>query len=255
MKLVILLTIFVNFFTIENLFAVNDTLFTASGLKYIINKKGNGVHADNGKEVEVHYTGKLKDGTVFDSSVGKDPLSFIIGKGQVIKGWDEGILLMNVGDKFTLIIPSNLAYGEREIKDLIPSNSDLIFEVELMSVSNPKIMLSDAFIDFLKNGGNNLTDFFYKEIKNQTDKYKVSEAEINNAGYFFLNIKDYKVALEIFMLNVIEYPNQGNVYDSLGEAFLASGDEFNALLNYKKSLELDPNNKNAEAIIKSLEDK
>jgi peptidylprolyl isomerase len=112
-----------------------DTLTTDSGLKYIIVKKGDGARAENGKTVDVHYTGYLMDGKTFDSSVERgEPISFPLGQGMVIKGWEEGIALMHVGDKMRLLIPSDLAYGPNGAGGVIPPNATLIFDVELMNV-------------------------------------------------------------------------------------------------------------------------
>lgn len=112
-----------------------DTLTTASGLKYIVVKKGDGAQAAAGKTVDVHYTGYLMDGKVFDSSVERgEPISFPLGQGMVIPGWDEGIALMQVGDKIRLILPSNLAYGASGAGGVIPPNATLIFDCELMNV-------------------------------------------------------------------------------------------------------------------------
>jgi len=112
-----------------------DTLTTMTGLRYIRMNKTEGAPAKAGSTVAVHYTGYLLDGTVFDSSISRgEPISFPIGTGRVIKGWDEGIALLKVGEKARLLIPSALAYGERGAGGLIPPNADLVFDVELVSV-------------------------------------------------------------------------------------------------------------------------
>ncbi|MBX3457391.1 MAG: FKBP-type peptidyl-prolyl cis-trans isomerase [Candidatus Paracaedibacteraceae bacterium] len=105
--------------------------------KLVINdeKVGDGIEALAGKLVTVHYTGRLTDGTKFDSSVDRNqPFRFMLGVGQVIKGWDEGVQGMKVGGKRTLLIPSNMAYGERGAGAVIPPNATLEFDVELISV-------------------------------------------------------------------------------------------------------------------------
>lgn len=107
---------------------------TASGLYYIQKVAGKGAQAENGKKVSVHYTGRLLDGTVFDSSIERgEPIEFVLGEGRVIPGWEEGIAKMKEGGKATLLIPSNLAYGERG-NQVIPPCSPLVFDVELVKV-------------------------------------------------------------------------------------------------------------------------
>ncbi len=108
----------------------------ASGLEYEIIKEGIGASPKRGQQVTVHYTGTLENGTKFDSSVDRgQPFTFTIGVGQVIKGWDEGVMAMKVGEKRRLIIPANLGYGARGAGRLIPPHATLIFEVELLKVS------------------------------------------------------------------------------------------------------------------------
>jgi FKBP-type peptidyl-prolyl cis-trans isomerase len=98
-------------------------------------QKGNGAQAENGKTVDVHYTGYLMDGRTFDSSIERgEPISFPLGQNMVIKGWEEGIALMKVGEKMRLIIPSELGYGDRGAGGVIPPNATLIFDVELVNV-------------------------------------------------------------------------------------------------------------------------
>jgi FKBP-type peptidyl-prolyl cis-trans isomerase len=104
-------------------------------LEYIETEAGTGAQAVAGKTVRVHYTGKLTNGKVFDSSYTRgEPIEFKLGAGRVIKGWDEGIALMKVGGKATLTIPPSLGYGERGAGGVIPPNATLIFDVELVSV-------------------------------------------------------------------------------------------------------------------------
>lgn len=115
-----------------------DFSTSPSGLKYKISIKGKGIQPKSGDKVEVHYTGKLTNDTVFDSSYPRgQALPFTLGKGMVIKGWDEGIALLQEGGKATFIIPPDLAYGPRAMGK-IPANSTLIFDVELVKVT-PKI--------------------------------------------------------------------------------------------------------------------
>ena len=116
--------------------AEEKVITTKSGLKYVEQKVGEGKVAKAGDDVEVHYTGTLTNGKKFDSSRDRnEPFTFPLGKGKVIKGWDEGVAGMKEGGKRKLIIPPELGYGARDVGNgLIPANSTLIFEVELLKV-------------------------------------------------------------------------------------------------------------------------
>ncbi len=108
---------------------------TESGLRYKIEKEGDGPKAEKGKTVSVHYKGMLSDGTVFDSSFKRNqPIDFPLGVGHVIAGWDEGIQLLKVGDQARFVIPSHLGYGDRGAGGVIPPNASLVFDVELVAV-------------------------------------------------------------------------------------------------------------------------
>lgn len=112
-----------------------NAVTTSSGLKYVEIIEGTGATPQAGQTVEVHYIGTLQDGTKFDSSRDRNtPFTFKIATGQVIKGWDEGVITMKVGGRRQLIIPSELGYGARGAGGVIPPNATLIFDVELLGV-------------------------------------------------------------------------------------------------------------------------
>lgn len=115
-----------------------EIIDTASGLGYVDLIEGTGPRPRTGDSVSVHYTGWLKSGQKFDSSHDRgQPLVFPIGRGQVIKGWDEGVAMMRVGGKRKLVIPAHLAYGDRGAGGVIPGGATLIFEVELVGINAP----------------------------------------------------------------------------------------------------------------------
>jgi FKBP-type peptidyl-prolyl cis-trans isomerase len=108
---------------------------TASGLTFIVTKKGDGAAIKAGDEVIVNYTGLLTNGTKFDSSLDRgEPFSFRVGAGRVIKGWDEGLQRLRIGDHATLIIPASIGYGARGAGGVIPPDATLIFLIEVIGV-------------------------------------------------------------------------------------------------------------------------
>lgn len=120
----------------EKTVSQEQVISTESGLQYVKLVEGKGAQPQRGQRVEVHYTGTLEDGTQFDSSRDRNrPFEFQIGVGQVIKGWDEGVGMMHVGDRWKLIIPPELGYGARGAGGVIPPNATLIFDVELLRIA------------------------------------------------------------------------------------------------------------------------
>jgi len=132
--LFVVFTAFVSVNTFADTEKKNQYTTTDSGLRYRIFKEGTGPKPEKGDKVKVHYTGKLTDGTVFDSSKERGPFEFKVGTGQVIRGWDEGVVDMKVGEVRELVIPPDLGYGSRGAGNLIPPDSTLVFEVEMLEI-------------------------------------------------------------------------------------------------------------------------
>ena len=225
---------------------------TASGLTYVITTRANGRRPKPGETVLVHYTGTLTDGTQFDSSHDrKEPIAFPLGRSAVIKGWDEGIAQLGIGDSAVLIVPPQLGYGEKGAGGVIPPNATLVFVVTLVDVKGEA--LSEVLLKTIDERGVDAAVAEYRSLKARGfgDLYS-SEADINSLGYRLLRRKRVPEAIEILKLNVEAYPNSANVYDSLGEAYFVSGDAPQAIQNYEKSLSLDPANTNAAMMLEKL---
>jgi tetratricopeptide (TPR) repeat protein len=257
MKLILLLIL--SIFIVTGIFSQSgDTITTSSGLKYIIQKKGKGTKAESGKTVEVHYTGWLVDGKKFDSSRDRnETFEFQLGAKQVIKGWDEGLALMRVGDKFRLILPPELGYGDKGAGDVIPPNATLIFDVELIGVHKTRKPVADTLMEVILNGGGveKAKELYYWLKDEHEDDYNFKEAQLNILGYKLLQVGMVKEAIEIFKINVAEFPNSSNVYDSLAEGYMTNGDNKLAVKYYKISLKLDPKNENAKKMLEKLKEK
>ena len=142
----------------------------ADGVIINNNIEGEGTEILKHSKIQVHYTGKLQDGTKFDSSFDRgEPFSFQIGLRQVIEGWEIGLMGMKVGGKRTLIIPSELAYGERGAGDLIPPNATLTFDVEIVAVQDPGYGLVKATdIKSLQEDGYKFIDIRTKKERDHT---------------------------------------------------------------------------------------
>jgi tetratricopeptide (TPR) repeat protein len=254
-----LITIIVLTFLTFHVYSLpGDTITTSSGLKYIIQKNGKGKKAEIGKTVEVHYTGWLLDGKKFDSSRDRDQtFEFILGAKQVIKGWDEGLALMRVGDQFRLILPPDLGYGDKGAGDVIPPNATLIFDVELLNVHKTLKSISDTLMEVILNGGGvkKAKELYYDLKDEKEDEFNFKETELNMLGYKLLQVNMVKDAIEVFKINVAEFPNSFNVYDSIGEAYMINGDTKLAIKNYEESLKLNPNNENGKKMLEKLKQK
>jgi hypothetical protein len=232
--------------------AAANTTITPSGLKFTITRHGKGAQPHEGNVVIAHYTGMFLDGKVFDSSRERQqPFAFTLGKGQVIKGWDEAFSRLRVGDRATLVIPPELAYGDQQ-RGPIPANSTLVFDVELLDLKEHA--LSDLLERSIESNGIDSTVTLYHALKKQGfSGYYLGEAQINALGYRLLNNSKSREAVEVMKINAELYPESSNVYDSLGEAYMNNGDRELAITNYRKSLELDPKNSNATEMLRKLE--
>ncbi len=232
-----------------------DTITTASGLKYIVIEKGTGIKAESGKQVSVHYVGYLLDSTEFDNSYKRGkPIKFVLGQGQVIKGWDEGIALMSVGDKYRLIIPPDLGYGATGAGEgVIPPNATLIFDTQLMGVGEPKPSIADTLLVTIFDKGIDSAVARYHDLyKTKKNDFDFDEDQLNSFAYRFINNGMYQYAIGLLKLNAETYPDLYIIYDGLGEAYMLNGNKVLAIENFKKSLKLNPKDTNAEDLLKKL---
>ena len=196
----------------------------ADGIQITNIVEGEGTEIINHSKIQVHYTGKLQDGTKFDSSYDRgQPFSFQIGLREVIKGWEIGLMGMKVGGKRTLIIPPELAYGDRGAGDLIPPNATLTFDIEIVAVKHPGYGLIKADdIKRLKEDG-------YKFIDIRTEKERENTGIISGSleitafdiyGNFVPEfMKTFRDLVELDD-NIVFISNEGEIASMLANGFV-----------------------------------
>ena len=196
----------------------------ADGIQITNIVEGEGTEIINHSKIQVHYTGKLQDGTKFDSSYDRgQPFSFQIGLREVIKGWEIGLMGMKVGGKRTLIIPPELAYGDRGAGDLIPPNATLTFDIEIVAVKHPGYGLIKADdIKVLKEDG-------YKFIDIRTEKERENTGIISGSleitafdiyGNFVPEfMKTFRDLVELDD-NIVFISNEGEIASMLANGFV-----------------------------------
>ena len=233
----------------------NDTITTDSGLKYYIVEEGSGAKVEEGKEVKLHGIGTLENGEVFwETRKSNSPFYFITGTNSVIKGVEEGVSKMRVGDRWIFILPPEIAYGEKQ-RGPIPPNSTLIFDYEILDVSDPKKTIIDTLHITIEEEGIDKALDLYLELEKENDVYNFRSDQLNGLGYKLVSEKKLDLAKLIFQLNAKMYPDDYNVWDSLGEVYMILGENSKAVESYTKSLELFSGNTNAIEMLKKLEAK
>ena len=233
----------------------NDTITTDSGLKYYIVEKGDGEKVQDGKEVTLHGIGTLVNGEVFwETRESNSPFHFITGTNSVIKGVEEGVSKMRVGDRWIFILPPEIAYGAKN-RDPIPPNSTLIFDYEILDVTNPKKTIVDTLHKIIDAESiDNALDLYWK-LKAENEVYNFRADQLNGLGYKLMSEKKLEASKAVMELNTKEYPNDFNTWDSLGEIYMLLGEDKLAIQSYEKSLELFSENTNATKMIKKIKAK
>jgi len=196
----------------------------ADGVQINNNIEGEGIEIVKHSKIQVHYTGKLQDGTKFDSSFDRgEPFSFQIGLRQVIEGWETGLMGMRVGGKRTLIIPPELAYGERGAGDLIPPNATLTFDIEIVAVQEPGYGLVKATeIRALQEEGYKFIDIRTEKERNHTGVVPGS-LEITAFDIYGNFVPEFmKTFRELVKLddNTVFISNEGEIASMLANGFV-----------------------------------
>lgn len=237
-----------------------DTITTKSGLKYFLTHEGNGKAIDSGSIAIQHYTIWLSNGEKLESSRDNNkPFGFEHPSDRVIKGSNEALSILKVGDRGIFIMPYYLAYGEKGDSE-IPPKETLTFDIEVLDTKENSLEkeLNKTLYQNYKQDSipkfQQTIDRFNELKKKEFNDIWVDQYALNGIGYGLLSRGFIEEAKEIFILNTKEYPNSSNVYDSLGEAYMKLGNKKLAILNYNKSLELNPENNNAVKMLEKLKD-
>ncbi|MFC2104249.1 FKBP-type peptidyl-prolyl cis-trans isomerase [Bacteroidota bacterium] len=232
--------------------AQTDTVTTDSGLMYYIVEEGNGEKVQEGKEVTLHGIGTLENGEVFwETRESNSPFHFVTGTNSVIKGVEEGVSKMRIGDRWIFILPPEIAYGDKQ-RGPIPPNSVLIFDYEVLDVTNPKKSISDTLYKVIEIEGIDRALDLYTELKVKKDIFNFRADQLNSLGYKLLNEEKYEASKVVLELNAKEHPENFDVWDSLGEIYMVIGKNELAIESYEKSLEIYPKNTNAIDMIKKI---
>ncbi|MDT0621496.1 FKBP-type peptidyl-prolyl cis-trans isomerase [Croceitalea vernalis] len=235
-----------------------DTITTKSGLKYFLTQEGNGKAIDSGSIAIQHYTVWLSNGEKLDSSRDvNEPFAYEYPSDNLIKGTNEALSILKIGDRGIFIMPYYLAYGEKG-DSYIPPKEILTFDIEVLDTKDNSLekelnktlyqnYKQDSILKFQKT-----INRFNELKKDGFNDIWVNQYALNGIGYGLLGKGFIEEAKEIFILNTLEYPNSSNAYDSLGEVYMKLGNTELAILNYRKSLELNPENKNAVKMLEEL---
>ena len=235
--------------------AQQDTIITESGLKYFIVQEGDGEKVEEGKEVTLHGIGTFENGEVFwETRESNSPFHFVTGTNSVIKGVEEGVNKMRVGDRWIFILPPELAYGDKQ-RGPIPPNSVLIFDYEILDVSNPKKSIIDTLYSTINDQGIDGVLDLYDDLKKHDDVFNLRVDQLNSLGYKLMNEEKLEACKVVLELNTREHPDNFNTWDSLGEIYMKLGKDDLAIESYEKSLELYPKNTNAVEMLKKIKTK
>ena len=251
--------IFCFFFSFKISAKSQDTLFTPSGIKYIFLKKGSGPALIPGWTAIWQYRLTLTDGTKIDASWDRDsPFSAKYPSHHIIPGVTEALSLMHIGDSAVFVIPSNLGYGDKG-SGPIPPKATLIFDMVLLDNKEKSlleildsVLFAKPLADSAKPHMKEVWDIYAQLQDQQFKNVLVSEDDFNNLGYQLIKISP-KDAVTFFEMNVKLHPHSWNAFDSLGEGYMELGDTKRAIENYKKSVQLNPENKNGQEMIKKLQ--